>query len=40
MLYINFEDERILPMSANDFQQIMDAYFELYKDKQSPFIFF
>ena len=40
ILYINFEDERILPMSANDFQQIMDAYFELYKDKQSPFIFF
>jgi len=27
-------------MSANDFQQIMDAYFGLYKDKQSPFIFF
>ena len=40
MLYINFEDERILPMSAGDFQQILDAYFELYEDKQSPFIFF
>ncbi len=40
ILYINFEDERILPMMAGDFQQIMDAYFELYKDKQRPLIFF
>lgn len=40
ILYINFEDERILPISAGDLRQIMDAYLELYKDKQNPFIFF
>lgn len=40
ILYINFEDERILPMSGEDLQGILDAYFELYEKKSNPFIFF
>ncbi len=39
-IYINFEDERILPMQAEHLQNILDAYFELYKEKTEPFIFF
>ena len=38
MLYINFEDERILPMEGKDLQSILEAYFELY-EKSDPFIF-
>ena len=40
ILYINFEDERILPMSGEDLQGILDAFFELYEKKSKPFIFF
>lgn len=40
IIYINFEDERILPMNPEDLQQILDAYFELYPSKNKPFIFF
>ena len=29
ILYINFEDERIMPMTGRDLQSILDAYFEL-----------
>lgn len=39
ILYINFEDERILPMDAQELQLILDAYFELYEKKTNPFIF-
>ena len=39
IIYVNFEDERVLPMQAEDLQGILDAYFELY-DKKRPFIFF
>ena len=27
IIYINFEDERILPMKAEDLQNVLDAYF-------------
>ena len=27
LLYLNFEDDRLLPFSARDFQTILDAYF-------------
>ncbi|RLC32337.1 MAG: ATP-binding protein, partial [Deltaproteobacteria bacterium] len=37
IIYVNFEDERVLPMQAEDLQGILDAYFELY-DKKRPFI--
>ncbi|MCP4757526.1 MAG: ATP-binding protein [Proteobacteria bacterium] len=40
IIYINFEDERILPLTANDLQIILDAYFELYGENRQPYIFF
>ena len=40
IIYINFEDERILPMAPEDLQQILNAYFELYTAKSKPIIFF
>ena len=39
IIYINFEDERILPMRADNLQLILDAYFELYEKRESPCIF-
>ena len=39
IIYINFEDERILPMQADNLQLILDAYFELYEKRESPCIF-
>ena len=39
MLYINFEDERILPMKGSELQNILDAYFELYENKTQPILF-
>ncbi|MFH1855681.1 MAG: ATP-binding protein [Candidatus Omnitrophota bacterium] len=30
VIYINFEDERILPFAKEDWELLMDAYFELY----------
>jgi uncharacterized protein len=30
LLYINFEDERLLPFSAGDFQLLLDTYFRKY----------
>ncbi|MBI4431461.1 MAG: ATP-binding protein [Candidatus Omnitrophica bacterium] len=30
LLYINFEDDRILPLKAGDFDALLEAYFELY----------
>ena len=32
ILYINFEDERILPFRKEDWQTLLDAYFELYPE--------
>ena len=40
VIYINFEDERILPMNTSDLQSILDAYFELYGEDRQPYIFF
>jgi predicted AAA+ superfamily ATPase len=39
-IYINFEDERLLPLRAEDLHLILDAYFELYPDSKSPILFF
>ncbi|AKB30564.1 ATPase [Methanosarcina siciliae T4/M] len=30
ILYINFEDERILPLDVKDLNSILEAYYELY----------
>lgn len=27
LLYINFEDERLLPFGPGDFQELLDAYY-------------
>ncbi len=40
IIFINFEDERILPLRASDLQVILDAYFELYGENRQPYIFF
>jgi len=40
VVYLDFEDERLLPMRPEDLQGILDAYFELYPNKSKPFIFF
>ena len=42
VLYINFDDERIYPLTAADLHRITDAYFRLYpkqKDSMSYFFF-
>ncbi len=39
-LYINFEDERLQPLAADNFQLILDAWFELHGLKKKPLIFF
>ena len=39
ILYVNFEDERITPLRAENFQDMLDAYFELYDKKANPFVF-
>ncbi len=39
ILYINFEDERILPMTADDLHLLIDAYSELYGSDTRPLIF-
>ncbi|MCD6493484.1 MAG: ATP-binding protein [Archaeoglobaceae archaeon] len=39
MLYINFEDERILPFSVKEFDLILEAYFELYPENKGKKIY-
>jgi predicted AAA+ superfamily ATPase len=39
IIYVNFEDERILPLRAEELHLIVDAYFELYGDKGNPYVF-
>lgn len=39
-IYVNFEDERIMPLKSEDLQLILDAYGELYANQKRPFIFF
>ncbi len=33
-MYINFEDDRLLPLEASDLASLFDAYFELYPDNR------
>lgn len=42
ILYVNFENERILPLSSKDLNELLEAYFEIYpenKDKENYFFF-
>ncbi|MCX7955804.1 MAG: ATP-binding protein, partial [Patescibacteria group bacterium] len=40
IIYINFEDERLLPFEKSDFETIEEAYFELYPEEKKPLWFF
>ncbi|MFH1394640.1 MAG: ATP-binding protein [Candidatus Omnitrophota bacterium] len=42
ILYVNFEDERILPFTKEDWDLLLDAYFELYPENlnQTVYLFF
>jgi len=41
VLYINFEDDRILPLSLKDLNAFLEAYFELYPEiKENEFFLF
>lgn len=39
ILYVNFEDERITPIKAENLQDLLDGYFELYEGKPKPCVF-
>jgi len=39
ILYINFEDERVMTVKAESLQELLDAYFELYEGKANPWVF-
>ena len=39
IIFINFEDERILPAEGQELQYILDAYHELYEKENLPFVF-
>lgn len=40
IVYINFEDDRILPLTAKSLQFLLDAYYELYPDNKGKKLFF
>ena len=42
ILYLSFEDDRILPLSSENMNELLEAYFELYPDnkKEEVFLFF
>ncbi len=40
IVFINFEDERLLPFFSSDFELIEEALYELYPDIKPPFWFF
>lgn len=40
IIYVNFEDDRILPLTAGHLQFLIDAYYELYPDNKGENLFF
>jgi predicted AAA+ superfamily ATPase len=40
MLYVNFEDDRLLPFAPSDFQVLLDAYFRKYPNYKSQTCYF
>lgn len=40
IVYVNFEDDRILPLTVRDLQFFIDAYYELYPDNKGKELFF
>src|SRR3989339_1509517 len=39
ILYINFEDDRILPFGIEDFETLTEAYYELYPQNKSEEVY-
>ncbi|MEO0124479.1 MAG: ATP-binding protein [candidate division WOR-3 bacterium] len=40
ILYINFEDERLLPFSPHDFDILLEAFYELYPETRNTITYF
>lgn len=40
MLYINFDDERLLPLSVSELGKISESYFRLYPDRRETICYF
>lgn len=40
IVYINFEDDRLYPMTLKDLDHLVEAYFELYPDKRDEKVYF
>lgn len=40
VVYINFEDDRLLPLSINDLNDLLEAYYELYPSNKGLEIYF
>jgi uncharacterized protein len=40
LVYINFEDDRLYPLSLKDLDDLIEAYFELYPDKREDKLYF
>ena len=40
ILYLNFEDDRLLGTTVQDMQSLLDAYFELFPDHTQKLYFF
>jgi len=39
LLYVNFEDERILPFDVKDFDSLPEAYFELFPENKGKTVY-
>jgi hypothetical protein len=39
ILYLNFEDDRILPLSVKDLNSLVEAYFELYPENKKELLY-
>ena len=39
ILYVNFEDERLMPFQLSDFESLLDAYYELYPENKGEKIY-
>jgi predicted AAA+ superfamily ATPase len=39
ILYVNFEDERILPFNLDDFENVLEAYYDLYPQNKGKRVF-
>lgn len=40
IIYVNFEDDRLLPLKGQDLQQLLEAYWELYPENKDKKVYF